>query len=147
MQNSRHDISEEDWGRIEHILPGRAGGHVGVGKDNRLFINAIRYLAKTGIAWRDLPYCYGNFNSVWQRYNRWCETGVFERIAEALKDEDQEWLCVDSTCVRASVAAAAAGTKKVTAQKASTSRHWDAAEVALGPKFMPQSHRWDIPQR
>lgn len=108
MQNSRHDISDEDWARIEHLLPGRAGGHGGAGKDNRLFINAIRYLAKTGIAWRDLPFCYGNFNSVWQRYNRWCEAGVFERIAEALKDEDQEWLCVNSTCVRATVAAAGA---------------------------------------
>ena len=110
MEVSRHDISDEDWSRIELLLPGRPGEHGGVAEDNRLFINSIRYLAKTGVAWRDLPKCCGNFNSVWQRYNRWCEKGVWEKIAQALCDSDQEWLCVDSSCVRA--APAAAGAKK-----------------------------------
>lgn len=110
MKYSRHDISDEDWGRIEHLLPGRPGQHGGVAEDNRRFINAIRYLAKTGVAWRDLPFCYGDFNSVWQRYNRWCEKGVWEKIAQALTDEDREWLSVDSSVVRA--APAAAGAKK-----------------------------------
>ena len=107
---SRHDISDEDWSRIEHLLPGRAGQHGGVGRDNRLFINAIRYLAKTGIAWADLPTCYGKSNSVWQRYNRWCQKGIWQKIAEALRDEDGEWLILDSSCARAT--AAAAGAKK-----------------------------------
>ena len=74
---SRHDISDDHWDRIRHLLPGQAGGHGGVGNDTRLFIDAIRYLAKTGIAWADLPTCYGKSNSLWQRYNRWCQTGVW----------------------------------------------------------------------
>ena len=51
---SRHDISDADWDRIKDLLPGRPGQHGGVGNDNRLFVDAIRYLAKTGIAWADL---------------------------------------------------------------------------------------------
>ncbi len=47
---SRHDISDDHWDRIRHPLPGQPGGHGGVGNDTRLFVNAIRYLAKTGIA-------------------------------------------------------------------------------------------------
>lgn len=108
---SRHDISDEDWAKIEHLLPGRPGSHGGgTAGDNRLFVNAIRYLARTGLAWRDLPGCFGNYNSLWQRYNRWCTKGVWRAVARALRDEDQEWLIVDSTCVRA--APAAAGAKK-----------------------------------
>ncbi len=105
---SRHDISDDHWNRIAHLLPGQAGGHGGVGNDTRLFVDAVRYLAKTGIAWADRPTCYGKSNSIWQRYNRWCRTGVWAKIAAALRDDDTEWLSVDSTCVRASVAAAGA---------------------------------------
>lgn len=105
---SRHDLSDNDWKRIQDLLPGRAGEHGGVGDDNQKFVNAIRYLAKTGITWRDIPTCFGNFNSLWQRYNRWCRNGVWQRIAEALTDDDTEWLSVDSSCVRAHVSAAGA---------------------------------------
>ncbi len=109
---SRHDRSDDHWGRIRHLLPGQAGGHDGVGNDTRLFINAIRYLAKTGTAWADLPTCYGRPNSLWQRYNRWCQRGVWARVAAALRDDDTEWLSVDSSCVRANVAAAGAGKRR-----------------------------------
>ncbi len=123
--HSRHDIRDEDWNRIEALLPGRPGGHGGVVADNRLFVDAIRYLCKTGVAWRDLRYCYGNFNSVWQRYNRWCKAGVWERIAAALGDEDNGWLLADSTCVRA--APAAVGAKK-------SGRHGRAEGTGLWPR-------------
>ena len=79
------------------MIPGRAGGHGGVGRDNRLFVNAVIYLARTGIAWADLPTCYGVPNSVWQRDNRWCERGVWARVAAALRDADAEWVSVDSS--------------------------------------------------
>ncbi|HBN76889.1 MAG TPA: hypothetical protein DD473_13940 [Planctomycetaceae bacterium] len=63
MQNNHHDINDDDWACIEHLLPGRVGGQGGVGKNNRLFIDAIRYLAKTSVAWSDLPYFYGNLTA------------------------------------------------------------------------------------
>ena len=131
---SRHDISDGHWDRIAHRLPGQAGGHGGVGSDTRLFLNAIRYLAKTGIAWADLPTCFGKPNSLWQRYNRWCRAGVWRKIADALRDDDTEWLSVDSGCVRAAGAAAGAK-KKRTGPAASRPRRWAAAGAGSGPRF------------
>jgi transposase len=126
---SRHDISDEQWNRIKDLLPGQVGGHGGVGNDTKLFINAVRYLAKTGIAWADLPTCFGSPNSLWQRYNRWCQRGVWAKIAAAWRDDDTEWLSVDSTCVRANVAAAGAK-KNEMAQVVRRPRRW--AVVAAG---------------
>ena len=122
---SRHDLSDAEWDRIEPLIPGRAGGHGGVGEDNRRFVNAVRYLAKTGIAWADLPTSAGKPNSLWQRYNRWCERGVWERIAAELRDDDTEWLVVDSSCVRAHPCAAGAK-KKRTGRAGRRPRRWAA---------------------
>ena len=130
---SRHDICDDHWSRIAHLLPGQAGQHGGVGNDTRLFLNAIRYLAKTGIAWADLPTCYGKPNSLWQRYNRWCQRGVGARIASELRDDDTEWLSVDSSCVRASVAAAGAK-KTATAPAVRRPRRWVAAAAGSAPR-------------
>src|SRR5688572_10158363 len=105
---SRHDLSDADWDRIANVLPCRPGQHGGVASDNRRFIDAVRYLAKTGIAWADLPTDFGKPNSLWQRYNRWCRNGVGQTIAAALRDDDPAWLSVDSSCVRATGAAAGA---------------------------------------
>jgi transposase len=142
---SRHDISDDHWARISDLLPGQAGGHGGVGNDTRLFLNAIRYLAKTGIAWADLPTCFGKPNSLWQRYNRWCERGVWARIAAELRDDDTEWLSVDSSCVRANVAAAGAK-KKPTGPAVRRPRRWAAAGAGSGPRstgwWAPWATRW-----
>jgi len=97
----RHEIKDVDWDRIKDFLPGQKGGHGGVAKDNRLFINALFYLAKTGIPWRDLPERFGKWNSIWQRFNRWCRNGVWQRILQEVQDPDLEWLLIDSTVIRA----------------------------------------------
>jgi transposase len=134
---SRHDLSDADWERIKDLLPGQPGQHGGVGNDNRLFVDAIRYLAKTGIAWADLPTHFGKPNSLWQRYNRWCRNGVWQKIADALRDDDTQWLSVDSSCVRATAAAAGAK-KKPTAPAVSRPRRWAAAAAGLGPRSTPR---------
>lgn len=133
---SRHDIRDADWERIKDLLPGRPGQHGGVGNDNRLFVDAIRYLAKTGIGWADLPIHFGKSNSLWQRYNRWCRAGVWQKIAAALRDDDTEWLSVDSSCVRATGAAAGAK-KKRTAPAVKGPRRWAAAGAGSGPRSTP----------
>ena len=126
--HSRHDIRDADWVRIEGLPPGRPGGHGGVAADNRLFVDAVRYLCTTGVALRDLPDCDGHFNSVWHRYDRWCRTGVWQRIAAALGDEDTEWLLVDSTCVRA--APTAVGAKKKSTGRADRASRGSAGAVS-----------------
>jgi len=57
----RHELTDEQWARIEHLLPGRPGGHGGVARDNRSFVNAVWFVAKTGIQWRDLPQRFGQW--------------------------------------------------------------------------------------
>src|SRR3954467_13229153 len=70
----RHEISDADWGRVENLLPSR-----GPKADNRTFVNAVLYVAKTGVPWRDLPDRFGNWNSVWRRFARWAKAGGWGR--------------------------------------------------------------------
>jgi transposase len=97
----RHEIPEDKWLRIEGLLPGRRGGHGGVAKDNRNFVNAVWYVAKTGIPWRDLPQRFGKWDTVYHRFNNWAKKGVWRRVFEAVQDADLEWLMMDSTVIRA----------------------------------------------
>ncbi len=104
----RHEITDEQWDAIKDLLPGQEGDPGVTAKDNRLFINAIMWIAKTGAPWRDLPERFGNWNSVFQRFNRWCKAGVFGEIMKTLHDGDLEVLMLDSTVIRAHQHAAGA---------------------------------------
>ena len=97
----RHEIEDDKFERIEGLLPGKPGDP-GVTADNRLFVNAVYWIGKTGAPWRDLPERFGNWNSVFQRFNRWSKKGVWQAIMEELADDaDLEWLMIDSSIVRA----------------------------------------------
>jgi transposase len=97
----RHEITDDHWERIKDFLPGQAGDPGVTAKDNRLFINAVLWIAKTGAPWRDLPERFGLWGSVWKRFDRWGSKGVWKRVFEALQDPDLEWMIIDSTVVRA----------------------------------------------
>src|SRR5215813_2342325 len=97
----RHAISDQDFERIKGLLPGKAGDPGVTARDNRLFIDAVLWIAKTGAAWRDLPQRFGNWNSVWKRFSRWARKGRWEEVFRHLQDPDLEWLILDSTVVRA----------------------------------------------
>jgi transposase len=109
----RHEITDDDWDRIKDFLPGQAGDPGVTAKDNRLFVNAVLWIARTGAPWRDLPERFGRWNSVWKRFDRWASKGVWLRIFEELKDPDLEWLMLDSTVIRAHQHAAGAVKKGV----------------------------------
>jgi len=131
----RHAISDADWDRIKHLLPGQPGQHGGVAEDNRRFVNAVLWIARTGAPWRDLPERLGHWNSAWRRFDRWAKRGVWQRVMDALRDPDLEWLILDSTVVRAHPCAA--GSKKSgMAQAASPSKRWAARGVASAPRCM-----------
>lgn len=104
----RYEISDDDFARIEHLLPGRQEAPGGTAPNNRRFINAVLWIARSGAPWRDLPEHYGNWNSVFVRFNRWSKAGHWARIMAALQDPDLEWLMLDSTIVRAHQHAAGA---------------------------------------
>jgi len=131
----RHAISDEDWERIGVFLPGQSGQHGGVAKDNRLFIDAVLYVARTGIPWEDLPARFGKWNSVWRRFDRWATKGRWDSILAALRDPDLDILILDSSAVRAH--ACAAGAKKNGMEPAVRRvKRSAAAEAGLAQKFM-----------
>jgi transposase len=129
----RHAISDADWDRIKHLLPGQPGQHGGVARDNRRFLDAVLWVARTGAAWADLPERLGNGNSQWRRFDRWAKAGRWDPILAALRDPDLDVLILDSTAVRAHPCAAGAK-KNGTAPAASRSRRWAAAAAASAPR-------------
>jgi transposase len=105
----RHEISDDRWERIKDLLPGQAGDPGVTAKNNRTFVNAVLWIAKTGAPWRDLPERFGPWGSVWKRFDRWAKKGIWGRVFEALQDPDLEWMIFDSTVVRAHQHAAGKG--------------------------------------
>ena len=129
----RHAISDADWARIEHLLPGRPGQPGWLAADNRLFVDAVLWIGKTGAPWRDLPERFGKWNSAWRRFDRWAAKGTWQAVFEALQDPDLEWLVLDSTVIRAHPCAAGAK-KKRTGPEAKTMRPWAGAGAGAGPR-------------
>jgi len=110
----RYELTDEQWNLIEPLLPGCKGDPGAHGKDNRRFVNAVVWIARTGAPWRDLPRRFGEWNSVYQRFNRWSKSGVWTRVFQAVKLPDWEALLLDSTIIRAHQHAAGAAPKKGT---------------------------------
>jgi len=97
----RHDISDKTWNLLEPLLPGRKGSWGGVAKDNRLFINAVFWILRTGAPWRDLPPDYGDWKNTHRRFCRWRDKGIWEKLLEKLViDPDYEWLMIDASHIK-----------------------------------------------
>ena len=107
----RFELSDEQWQRVEGLLPGQVGSPGRSGDNNRLFLDAVLWIVRTGAPWRDLPERFGDWNSVFQRFNRWAKKGVWQQVFDALQDPDLEWLMLDATIIRAHVHAAGARKK------------------------------------
>jgi transposase len=129
----RHDVSDTEWVRLEPLLPPRKAGKPR--KDDRLVINAILWKLATGAPWRDLPERYGPWQSVYTRFRRWTQGGVWDRIFAAVQRQADaagqiDWTVhfVDGTVIRAHQHAA--GAQGGTLQP----RHSGAARAASRPK-------------
>ena len=99
----RYALRDDQWDRIKDLLPGRAE-HVGVtAKDDRLlFVAAVLFRYRAGIAWRDLPERFGGWKNTHTRFSRWAHSGVWARVFAGLSaDADNEYALIDSTIVRA----------------------------------------------
>ena len=102
-------LRDDQWDRVKGLMPGGTKGRRGPRTDNRLFVDALLFMARSGARWRDLPAEYGHYQSVKRRYYRWIEMGVLDAILTAVAQEaDLEWLMIDSTIVRAHQHAAGA---------------------------------------
>ena len=97
----RHDISDRVWELLEPHLLGRKGTWGGNARDNRLFINAVFWILRTGAPWRDLPPDYGDWKNTHRRFCRWRDKGIWEKLLETLVQEpDFEWLMIDASHVK-----------------------------------------------
>ena len=143
--SARHAISDANWERIKDLLPGRPGQTGWLAEDNRLFMDAVLWIGKTGAPWRDLPVRFGKWNSIWKRFDRWSRKGTWRLVFEALQDPDLEWLILDSTVIRAHPHAAGAAKKK-TGPVAKRTSNWVGAGVDSEPKSTPPSADWGCPR-
>jgi transposase len=110
-------LKNEQWERIKHMLPGKAGDPGRRAEDNRNFVEAVLWIARTGSPWRDLPPAFGPWNSVYVRFARWSRSGVWQRVFMELSKDSEfaQRVYLDSTIVRAHQHAA--GAVKKTARK------------------------------
>jgi putative transposase len=107
MGIKRYELSEAQWRRIEPMLPGKASDPGRTAGDNRLFINGVLWVLRSGARWSDLPERYGKYKTVHKRFTRWARAGVWEGIFTLLaRDRDNEYLMIDSSIVRAHAQAA-----------------------------------------
>src|SRR5262249_14177962 len=102
----RFDLSDEEWSVLEPLMP---KSRKSARPHDRRIMNAIFYVLRTGIPWRDLPERYGPYTSAYNRFNRWSRRGVWKRIFDALaaKSRDSLYL-IDSTIVKVHRAASGA---------------------------------------
>lgn len=72
----RYGLRDDQWNKIEGLLPGREDTVGVTAADNRLFVEAVLYRYRAGIPWRDLPERFGDWKNVHRRHSRWAVNGV-----------------------------------------------------------------------
>ncbi len=105
---NRHELTDDQWARIQPLLPPMRSGQAGrPDHDHRRILNGMLWLAKTGVPWRDLPDRYGPWKTVANRFYRWRQAGIWQRVFAALLQEADhrgplDWTLhfIDSTSVR-----------------------------------------------
>ncbi len=148
----RHDISDRVWELLEPTLPGRTGAWGGKAKDNRLFINAVFWILRTGAPWRDLPPDYGGWKNTHRRFCRWRDKGVWEALLEKLVVEpDYEWLMIDASHIKVHPHAAGAkgGNQDMAITKGGlTARYtWPWMRMVCRSEYLLRQVPWQIVHR
>ena len=108
---ARGDVTEEEWAIIGALLPPERGRWARPAQDNRRFLNGMLHVLRTGCPWRDMHERYGKWNSVYVRFRRWAEQGVWDALLETLVElglTDDWQHMIDSTSVRGHSQAAGA---------------------------------------
>jgi transposase len=126
----RFDLSDEEWALLEPLMP---KARKSVRADDRRIMNAIFYVLRTGMPWRDLPERYGPHTTAYNRFNRWSRRGIWKRIFDRLASKSRDSLyLIDSTIVKAHRAASGAkGGRKI--------RRSGSAAAGVPRKFMRSS--------
>jgi transposase len=105
------DLTDAEWELIEALLPSERGRKSRPAQDNRRYLNGMLHVLRVGCPWRDMHERYGKWNSVYVRFRRWAEQGVWDGLLETLVDlglTDDWQHMIDSTTVRGHSQAAGA---------------------------------------
>lgn len=121
----RYALSDDHWAIVESLLPPRP--RLGRPRlDDRVILDGILWVLHTGAPWRDLPSRFGNWKTVYSRFNLWTREGVWEQVLQALNESLREserlsrsWF-LDATNVRATRAASGGGPRGALANPAIT---------------------------
>ena len=119
----RYELSEAQWQRIAHLLPGKAGDPGRHAADNRLFVHAVLWILRSGARWSDLPPRYGKYKTVHRRFGRWADAGVWEKVFKALlADPSNDYVMLDASLMKAH------------------------QQAATGKKGATKTRRWGVPE-
>ncbi len=134
-------LRDDQWERLRDLVPGGRAGQRGPRCDNRRFVDALLWMARSGGRWRDLPERFGDHQAVKRRYYRWIERGALDSFLDALTTEaDLVWLMIDITIVRAHQHAAGARIAK----GGRMPRAWADLGAGRAPSSMSRPMRWVI---
>ena len=98
----RYELTDNEWNRIADLLPAETPGKQGrPRKDNRMILNGIIWIARSGAPWWDLPERYGPWETVYSRFRKWIDDGILDNIFRVLKLETElEELSIDVSIVQ-----------------------------------------------
>jgi transposase len=97
----RFVLTDAQWAKMEPHCLGKATDPGRSGANNRLFVEGVLWVTRTGSPWRDLPALFGKWNSVYVRFRAWVKAKVFERLFDVASDDpDLEYAMVDATIVK-----------------------------------------------
>ena len=111
----RHQLTDKQWNAIEGLIPKGIGRPPVV--EDRVFVDAVIWIAKTGAPWRDLPERFGNWKTIYNRFRNWAERDIWLGIFRAVRlTDDEVGGILDASIVRAHQDAAGGrgGPKKTT---------------------------------
>ena len=131
-------ISAEQFDRVYGLLRQERKIHTKERETVRRFLEAVFWIDRSGAQWRFLPAEYGEWNSVYKRFARWDDLGVWARLFERVADDpDLQAVLIDATVVRAHACAAGAPQKTAGRRR----RGWGARAAASAPRATSSSMR------
>ena len=122
LEMLRTVLTDQMWNRLKALLPPERGRWGRPAKNNRLILEGILWIHRTSAPWRDLPEAFGPWQTVYSRFRRWTQAGIWHQVLDVLKRvNDATMYMIDSTYIK-------------------------AHQHAAGAKGGPRARRWVVPE-